>query len=159
VNETCSARVVLNKLLNLSLVVALCAPGCSFVQTNLASDGGKFYAVKAEKTSFYKYGPQQGNGPDMELPKDTLMTLIRPSFGYCKVHLTSGQEGYVANEDIDVAPPALVATVSEPPPGAEPTRHSERFNLNSTDPRLVVPPEDLPENNPEPTPLPGTSPN
>jgi hypothetical protein len=88
------------------------------------------------------------------------MTLIRPSFGYSKVHLVSGQEGYVASEDIKIAPEALVAAMNAPPPGSQPaSAHGERFDLNSADPRLVVPPEDLPENNPEPTPLPGTSPN
>jgi hypothetical protein len=87
------------------------------------------------------------------------MTLIRPSFGYSTVHVVNGQEGYVASEDIKPAPPALIAALTAPPPGAEPATHGERFDLNSSDPRLAVPPEDLPENNPEPTPLPGTSPN
>jgi hypothetical protein len=143
------------------LLAGLCASGCSLTQKNLLSGSGdgKFYAVAAEKTPFYKFGPQQGNGPDMQLQRDTLMTLIRPSFGYCKVRLANGQEGYVANEDIKIAPAELVAAANAPPPGSVPNRHGERFNLNSTDPRLVVPPEDLPENNPEPTPLPGTSPN
>jgi hypothetical protein len=96
----------------------------------------------------------------MELPKDTLMTVIRPSFGYCKVHLKSGEDGYVANDDIGTAPPALIAAVaaSPPPPPEVTSRREEHFNLNSNDPRLAVPAEELPENSPEPTPLPGTSP-
>jgi hypothetical protein len=149
------------KFLAFLLLAGLCASGCSLTKKNVlrGSEGGQFYAVATEKAPFYKFGPQQGNGPDMQLPRDTLMTLIRPSFGYCKVHLTNGQEGYVANEDIKIAPADLVAAANAPPPGAQPNGHSERFNLNSTDPRLAVPPEDLPENNPEPTPLPGTSPN
>ena len=160
-NEICSVEGVLKKLATVCLCGGVWASGCSLTQKNIVagSSGEKFYAVATEKAPFYKFGPQQGNGPDMELPRNTLMTLIRPSFGYCKVHLTSGQEGFVAGEDIKVAPEALVAAVTGPPPGSEPAAHGERFNLNSTDPRLVVPPEDLPENNPEPTPLPGTSPN
>ena len=158
-NETCCVKSVRNKLLPLSLAAILCLSSCALTRRNIlnASDGAKFYAVTAEKAAFYKFGPQQGGGPDLELPRDTIMTLIRPSFGYCKVHLASGQEGYVAHEDIKVAPPALVAAVNAPLP--EPSTHGERFDLNSADPRLVVPPEDLPENNPEPTPIPGTSPN
>jgi hypothetical protein len=143
------------------LVAGLCVAGCSLTKKNIIGSGGsaQFYAVSKEKAPFYKYGPQQGNGPDMQLPHNTLMTLIRPSFGYCKVHLNSGEEGYVASEDIKVASAELVAAANAPPPGSAPaTSHSERFNLNSTDPRLIVPPENLPENNPEPTPLPGTSP-
>jgi hypothetical protein len=149
------------RLVALCLVAGFCAGGCSLTEKNILSGSGgtQFYAVTTEKAPFYKFGPQQGNGPDMQLPRNTLMTLIRPSFGYCKVHLTNGEEGYVANEDIKVAPAELVAAANAPPRGSEPTTHGERFNLNSADPRLVVPPEDLPENNPEPTPLPGTSPN
>jgi hypothetical protein len=130
--------------------------GCGLLKSRLAGAGGKFYCVDVKKTNFFKYGPQQGNGADKELPHDTLMTLIRPSFGYCKVHLTeSGEEGYVASDDIRPAPPELVATVMGPPPSASP---GSEFNLNSADPRLIPPPEDLPIESPEPTPLPGTSP-
>lgn len=149
------------KFLVLSLVAALCLGACALTRKNIlnASEGEKIYAVTAEKAPFYKLGPQQGGGPDLELSRDTLMILIRPSFGYSKVHLATGQEGYVASEDIKLAPAALIAAANAPPPGSEPIAHGERFDLNSTDPRLLVPPENLPENNPEPTPLPGTSPN
>jgi hypothetical protein len=149
------------KLVAVLLVAGFLAGGCSLTRKNIfgSSDGAQIYSVTKEKAPFYKFGPQQGNGPDTELPRDTLMTLIRPSFGYCKVHLANGQEGYVAREDITIAPPALIAAANAPSPGTAPGAHGERFNLNSSDPRLVVPPEDLPENNPEPTPLPGSSPN
>jgi len=119
-----------------------------------AINGGKYYAVTSEKAAFYKYGPQQGNGADMQLPKDTLLTLGRSSFGYCKVTLRSGEQGYVAREDINVAPPKLVAEVTNP---AGSSAHGEQFNINSNDPRLIAPPEPLPDTNPtmpvEPDPL------
>lgn len=115
---------------------------------------GKYYAVTSEKAAFYKYGPQQGSGADLQLPRDTLLTMIRSSFGYCKVTLTSGEQGYVAREDINVAPPSLVAAVTNPPGSSS---HGEQFNLNSNDPRLIAPPEPLPDTNPvmpvEPDPL------
>jgi hypothetical protein len=139
-------------------VVAVLLSGCGGRKILVRRDSGKLYAVTAQKTPFFRYGPQQGSGADMELPKDTLMTLIRPSFGFCKVHLTSGEEGYVASEDIDVASPALIAAVTGPPPAATHSGGEERFNLDSADPRLSVPPEELPGDWPEPTPLPGTSP-
>ncbi len=154
-----------SKFLALFLVTSLCLSSCSLTwsltQKNIlrASDGDKLYAVTAITAPFYKYGPQQANGADQRLPRDTLMKLVRPSFGYAKVLLTTGEEGYVANDDIKLAPPALIASLNTPPPGVLPAVHGERFNLESTDPRLAVPPEDLPENNPEPTPIPGTSPN
>src|SRR5438477_5661692 len=60
----------------------------------------ELFAVTAEKTSFYRYGPQQGRGPDRDLTRDTLVTLIRHSFGYSKVKLDDGEQGFVANEDL-----------------------------------------------------------
>src|ERR1700759_2753315 len=65
------------------------------------------YAVKADKTRFYEFGPMQGRGPDRELPKGTLVTLIRSSFGYSKVKLDDGKTGFVANEDLMKAPDRL----------------------------------------------------
>jgi hypothetical protein len=108
----------------------------------------KQYAVTATSTSFFKYGPQQGNGADQHLPKDTLMTVLRPSFGYFKVRLTTGEEGYVATEDVGVAPPTLIAAAQMPAQPEAVPQHSrpvgEQFRLDSNDPRLVPPPEDLP---------------
>ncbi len=106
-----------------------------------AANSGKFYAVKVDKTGFFRFGPQQANGPDQQLTKDTLMTLIRPSFGYCKVKLMTGEDGYVANEDIEVASQALVSAATATPTPAP----SQQFDINSLDPRLAVPQEKLPD--------------
>jgi hypothetical protein len=125
---------------------------CSNVNPKTAAGGGKFYAVTVESADFYSYGPQQANGPDKKLEKGTLMNLIRPSFGYCKVKLTSGAQGFVAHEDIGVAPATLVSAATAPPPRDAPAR----FHLDSPDPRLVTPSEPLPEF--EPTPIPEQSP-
>ncbi|MEP6685921.1 MAG: hypothetical protein ABJB22_04015 [Verrucomicrobiota bacterium] len=146
--ETTASAVALILLVH---VLAGCASGESSAKT---AKVGKYYAVTSEKAAFYKYGPQQGSGADLELPKDTLLTLIRSSFGYCKVTLTSGEQGFVAREDINVAPPNLVAAVTNPSGGGA---HGEQFNINSNDPRLIAPPEALPDSSPvmpvEPDPL------
>ena len=144
-------------LLSTSIATTVVLAGCAESNPNqaTAASGGRFYAVTTDSAPFYRYGPQQGNGPDMKLQKDRLMTLIRPSFGYCKVKLTTGEEGYVASDDIRPAPPALVATATAPPP--HPSR-AARFPFDSSDPRLAEPQESLPEFNPEPTPIPGLSP-
>ncbi len=116
---------------------------CSTVQkiTKADTQGGKLFAVTSDGTAFYRYGPQQGNGPDEKLPKDTLMTLIRPSFGYCKVQLVAGaKEGYVASEDIKPAPPTLVAALTKPPASAA-TSAQENFDVRELQP---PPPETLP---------------
>jgi hypothetical protein len=119
-----------------------------------ASDS--WYAVAANQTPFYRYGPQQGNGPDMQLPHDSIMKVIRPSFGYVKVQLQDGESGYVASEDIRPAAPTLVAEKLAPP--AEPVfptvasqgEQDPQFRLDSDDPRLIAPPEPLPKVSPTP---------
>lgn len=113
---------------------------------------GDWYAVTALQTPFYHYGPQQGNGPDSQLPKDSIMKVIRPSFGYVKVQLQDGENGYVASEDIGLAPKSLVEEKLTPPPPEPPiiASQEEQFDFDSDDPRLVAPPEPLPEPSPIP---------
>ena len=128
-----------------SSVLAACAGGNP---SPLTASGGKLFSVTAAETAFFKYGPQQGNGPDSELPRDTLVTLIRPSFGYSKVQLVKdGQQGFVASDDIKIAPATLVAALTAPTP--DPTnpraRGGERFRFNTKEPRLAPPPEQLPD--------------
>lgn len=130
-------------------VATIVLAGCNKSKLNSASgrSGEKFFAVTAESADFYHYGPQQASGPDKKLEKGTLITLIRPSFGYCKVRLQSGEQGFIANEDVAVASDALIAAATAP---ARP--RAAQFRLDSPDPRLVMPPEPLPEF--EPTPIP-----
>lgn len=156
------------------LIVGASTPGCQSgavlarVKNKLTTpEGGETYVVATEKTSFYKYGPQQGNGPDTELPKDTLVKLIRNSFGYSKVQVPStGQQGFVASEDIMRASPSLIASLSKPPPQlvtastattSSPASTVENIDVRSTDSSFVPPPEalpppDLPPSAAEPTP-------
>ena len=56
--------------------------------------------VTADTTPFYLYGPQEANGPDDVLKKDTKLTLIKRSYGYSRVTTPNGQTGYVGTEDI-----------------------------------------------------------
>ena len=84
------------------------------------------------------------------------MTLIRAAFGYSKVQLTNGMQGYVATQDIHTAPPAVVqAAINPNPPITGETSEQLRFRLNPMDPRFQPPPPALPEDQPEPTPIPG----
>lgn len=141
-----------------SILIALALAGCSTSESNkpvVGANAGKYYAVGTKETPFYHYGPQQGNGPDQKLPQDTLIALVRPSFGYSKVRLMNGEQGYVASEDIHVASPALIAAATAPPP-INVTSSVPKLRLDSNDPRLIAPPEPLPIDLPEPTPIPGT---
>jgi hypothetical protein len=83
-----------------------------------AARGKRFFAVTAEAAPFYYYGPRQGRGPDRTLSKDTRVAMIRPSFGYCKVRLVSGEEGYVANDDLHMLSSVALATRSAASVGA-----------------------------------------
>jgi hypothetical protein len=114
-----------------------------------AANGGKFFAITADSAPFYHYGPQQNYGPDKKLPKGTLLTLIRSSFGYCKVKFASGEQGYVARQDIQAARPTLVAAAMAP---AATSSAAGRLRFDPSDPRFAPPPpEPLPDI--EPTPI------
>ena len=135
------------------ILLGLCGTSCSTSDSTAptASNSGKYYAVSVKQAEFYFYGPQQANGPDQKLPQDTLVMLIRPSFGYSKVKLMNGQQGYVASQDIRAAPPEVVSAATNPPVSNEISR-ARKFHF---DPRLL-PPEPLPNDAPEPTPIPET---
>ncbi len=114
--------------------------GCGGRSRALARQSGNFYAVSVAQTSFFRFGPQQGSGPDQQLVRDTLVTVIRPSFGYCKVRLAEGTEGYVASDDIRPAPATLLAALAEPSPSPE----APQFSFRAADPELIPPEESLP---------------
>ena len=50
-------------------------------------------------------GPQQGRGPDASLRNDTRVKLLRREMGFSLVQLEDLRTGYVANENMAVAPP------------------------------------------------------
>lgn len=136
-------------------VLALSFSACSSVTKTVQKvtkppEDGKLFAITADSAAFFRHGPQQGREPDQKLSKDTLVKLIRPSFGYSKVQLVaSGEQGYVASDEIQPASPILVASTAtartESVHSAPSSPAAEQFNLNSDDPRLVPPPEDLPD--------------
>ena len=135
-----------------ALVLSACSssnkPPVTTISTAKKTDG-KLYAVSVESAAFFRRGPQAGRDPDKTLAKETVVKLIRPSFGYSKVEVVeTGEQGYVSSEEIRPASSALLASVSAPKPDSLATPSTqpagEQFNLNSNDPRLIPPPEDLP---------------
>ncbi len=108
--------------------IAIFVAGCgSSAKRSAAKNSGNYYVVLSASAPFYGYGPQQATGPDKKLPRDTLLTVGRISFGYAKVKLDSGEEGYVAREDIRPAPPEVIAavTATPTPPPAPPVNYPE----------------------------------
>jgi hypothetical protein len=148
---------------SLLFLLALCETGCSTPEsatTAATSNSGQFYVVSAKEAEFFRYGPQQANGPDEKLAQGTLVTVVRPAFGYSKVQLSNGLQGYIASQDIHPAPPEVVQAATNPNPNLPVTGTSEsnrqpRFRYNVVDPRFLPPPP-LPEDQPEPTPIPGS---
>jgi hypothetical protein len=137
-------------LLALSIVPAALSWGC--VNSNpapaSAAAGKKFFAVDVDSAAFYYYGPRQGSGPDKTLSKGTLVAMIRPSFGCCKVRLTTGEIGYVASDDLHFASSALLAEASAPPAHAVTAAHFLPDPVDSQFPAPVPAPDF------EPTPIP-----
>jgi len=147
--------VNLSRLLPALALLGLIFSGCSATSkptattTSTAKRDAKLFVVSVDSTAFFRHGPQAGREPDSKLSKETVVKLIRPSFGYSKVEIAAtGEQGYVSSEDIRPASSNLIASVSAPKvdPLATPstTPAVEQFNLNSDDPRLVPPPENLP---------------
>ena len=140
-------RVALPVALLLTLFAG-CKSGDKPAQTTTKAT--RLYAVAVDSAAFFHRGPQEGREPDLKLERDTVVKLIRPSFGYSKVQVvSSGVEGYVSSEEIRPASSTLLASAAVPPPDAvaaqSTTPAAEQFNLNSNDPRLVPPPEELPD--------------
>lgn len=147
---------------SLLVLLALCGTSCSTPESAApaaASNSGQYYVVSAREAKFFRYGPQQASGPDEKLAQGTLMTLIRPEFGYRKVQLSNGLQGYVAGQDIHAAPPEVVQAATNPNPtvsGTSEPNRNRRSHDNMVDPRFLPPPPALPEDQPEPTPIPGS---
>jgi hypothetical protein len=113
----------------ISLLAALLTlNACSTVKPHSARTAR--YVVSASKASFYKYGPAQSFGPDLQLPRGQKLTKLDHSFGFSHVMTDDGTTGYVANEDIKPAPPEPVAAVSSAPKSKKPHRN------NSVEPSL-----------------------
>lgn len=135
----------------LALLPALFA-GCKSADkpAQTTTKATRLFAVTVDSAAFFRRGPQDGRDPDLKLPRDTVVKLIRPSFGYSKVQVvSSGVQGYVASEEIGPASSTLLAAAAIPPPDSMAAQSTglaaEQFNLDSTDPRLVPPPEQLPD--------------
>ncbi len=127
------------------------------------------WKVRADTTPFYHYGPQQLNGSDQDLKKDTRITMLERSRGYSRVRLPSNEIGYVGTEDVipldanEIAAEdaqKLAAAAALAPPGAL-TSPMGTVTPAAGGPRYTIPAEagrseSLPTRDPNPTPPPPT---
>jgi hypothetical protein len=133
------------------LVLLLCAAllaGCAG-PSGPGVHAGDQYVVNSPHTLFYSFGPSQSTGPDFALDRGQRLTMLSYSFGYCHIAVQgSGQTGYVATDDIILAPP-----IPKPSPAPSSSRH-RRTGADSRPPtpeeegRIPLP--DFPESKPPP---------
>ena len=113
----------------LLLASALLFQGCSSVEYN--STNAPRMVVVVERTPFFHNGPAQGNGPDLSLVKGDVVEVIRKEIGYSFVRIEDGQNGYVANEALHLAPTPN-QTVSRPPSSVSKPSPTPEPNTGST---------------------------
>lgn len=87
----------------LLLPIAIFLSGCA--TETFAPDVAPEYVVIRDFTPFYRMGPQQGRGPDTSLRTGIRVKLLRREMGFSLVQLEDLRTGYVANENMTVAPP------------------------------------------------------
>lgn len=88
----------------LALILAVFATSCETTQ-NFTPEEAPDYMVIRDYTPFFRTGPMQSRGPDASLPTQTRVKVFRLEMGYSLVQLDDLRTGYVANENIAVAPP------------------------------------------------------
>ncbi len=135
------------------------AAGSSAAISNPA--GQTYFVVRADFTPIYRSGPQQPTGPDQSLLKGTVVSMLKRSFGYSRVQLENGLNGYVATDDLELAKPDQIAPPAPPPQAGNDTAIVEKYSVEkaassaATSAGNAEALPDLPEPRlePEPTPV------
>ena len=147
---------------------ATAANNAAPLPTNGAVSAADRWKVTADTTSFFRYGPQQLNGSDLELKKETRITMVKRGHGYSQIRMADNQTGYVGTEDITplsaqeiaaedaqkVAAAQAAAALLSPVPG-----QGGGGGTYNSGPRVSIPSEagrseSLPTNDPGVTPTP-----
>lgn len=146
------------------LILTVLLTSCA-TPTTFTPEEAPEYVVIHNYTPFYRTGPMQSRGPDASLPLKTRLKVLSLEMGYSRVQLEDQRTGYVANENIAVAPP--------PPKEEEEPSRSRRSRSSSSGERYYgeqvndiplpdpVPPPDLniaPEDILAPPPVPEATP-
>ena len=140
------------------VLLAVCAPQFGCGSAGAGAHAGERYAVNTQRTLFYKYGPAQSTGPDFALYKGQTVTMLSRAFGYSHVATVEGQSGYVATEDLVLAPPEqqLAPTSQAGSRGGEgATKRGKTSGSSASGGRrptrseeATVPPPELPQSKP-----------
>lgn len=142
------------------LAMLLSASGCETVPLEPSPDFLGNTVIARDYAQFFRLGPQQAGGADLSLRTGKFVMLQRKEFGYSRVQLADGQVGYMANEDLQPAPPAprrqrgLRSAATNHGSRDDPTQRSQRSAQSGNaevfdqialpDPNLDIMPEDVP---------------
>ncbi|MBJ7389912.1 MAG: hypothetical protein JHC85_00005, partial [Chthoniobacterales bacterium] len=142
------------------LALVLSVTGCETVPLEPSPNFVGNMVVSTEYAQFFRLGPQQAGGADLSLRSGKLVMLQRKEFGYSRVQLEDGQVGYMANEDLQPAPPepprkrGLRSAAADGrsrnnasgrvPRGAQDYDEETFNNIALPDPNLDIMPEDVP---------------
>ncbi len=94
-----AARLLQGCLALFCLALASCAT------ETFAPETAPEYVIIRDFSPYYRLGPQQGRGADESLRAGTRIKLIRREMGFSLIQLADSRTGYVANENMTVAPP------------------------------------------------------
>ena len=142
------------------LALVLSVTGCETIPLEPSPNFVGNMVVSTEYAQFFRLGPQQAGGADLSLRSGKLVMLQRKEFGYSRVQLEDGQVGYMANEDLQPAPPepprkrGLRSAAADGrsrnnvsgrvPRGAQNYDEETFNNIALPDPNLDIMPEDVP---------------
>ena len=118
----------------------------------------RYVVANGSGAQFYKYGPAQAFGPDSVLPRGYRLTMVDRAFGYSRVALADGMNGYVSTEDVAPAPPDPVPPKATPPPKVRTGRGSSGSRRGSSPPVVPIPSDPLFDINDVPLPMPDVAP-
>lgn len=140
---------------SLALGACLFASGCETVPQEPSPNFIGDMMVATDYAQFFRLGPQQAGGADLSLRTGERVMLQHKEFGYSRVQLEDGQVGYMANEDIQPAPPEPrgkrglyekpgSAKSKRGSRGALPQSEEAYDDIPLPDPNLDIMPEDIP---------------
>ncbi|MFZ4777168.1 MAG: hypothetical protein ACOYM3_17500 [Terrimicrobiaceae bacterium] len=155
--------------------VVIFLSGCAM--ETFAPEVAPEYVMIRDFSAFYRLGPQQGRGPDASLRTGTRVKLLRREMGFSLVQLEDLRTGYVANENMTVAPPRPPEQIRKETESAAIKKRGGRSNAedspiysgpkvndtrlpdpNVPPPDLNVEPEIVPDNIPVPSGTPAGAP-
>lgn len=113
------------------ILAGFCA-GCAPVEVYSPDKAPEYMTSK--EASFFIRGPQQPGAPEI-LPPETFVRLMRKEYGYSVVKLDDDRAGYIANDDIRVAPPSARAVSDQQ---LFPERYAAEV-VNLPEPDLTLP--------------------